>query len=307
MNPPDLSVVVLSWNTRELTLACLRALAADTPNRRREIVVVDNGSEDDSADAIEALEEPEVVLVRNAENRGYAAGNNQGVERATGRYVCLLNSDTEVTPGALDRLVDFLDAHPEYGAVAPKLVNPDGSVQRACMRFPGLCTALCYDTFLSKFPPGSWVDDHYYMRDFDHLESRDVHQPPGACFVMKRSEYLELGGMDPEMWLFFNDVDLARRLWKQQRRIRYLADAAVMHHGGASTKSFGSFVVTWFRNRIAYYRKHYGPLAVPYLRMIVRLRGFEESVKARRRHSDPASVRAERAQIRQYVREILAP
>ena len=175
------------------------------------------------------------------------------------------------------------------------------------MRFPGLVTALCYDSFFSKFPPGSWVESRYYMRDFDHLQSRDVPQPPGACFMMNRAEYLEMGGLDAELFLFFNDVDLCRRLWKKGRRIRYLADAEVVHHGGASTKGYSKFVVTWFRNRIAYYRKHYGPLSVPYLRLLVRLRAFEESIKAKSRYSDPADVRAERAYIRECVKEILAP
>lgn len=305
MSDPELSVVVLSWNTVDLTLECLRKLAADTTRHSREIVVIDNGSEDGSADAIEKL--GGVTLIRNADNRGYAGGNNQGAEHATGRYLCLLNSDTEVRPGALDAMVDFLETHADYGAVSPKLVNPDGSVQRACMRFPGLATALCYDTVFAKFPPGSWVDRRYFMRDFDHLHSRDVPQPPGACFLIDRREYLEMGGLDPELFLFFNDVDLCRRLWKKGRRIRYLAEAEVVHHGGASTKGYSKFVVTWFRNRIAYYRKHYGPLAVPYLHMIVRLRAFEEARKARSRHDDPEAVRADRAHIRECVKEILAP
>ena len=304
---PDLSIVVLSWNTRELTLACLRALQRDRSRRARQIVVVDNGSEDGSADAIEALGMDEVVLLRNADNRGYAGGNNQGAAAATGRWLCLLNSDTEVQPGALDLLVDHLEQHPSYGAAAPKLCNPDGSVQRACMRFPGLAVALVYDSFLAAFPPGKWVDNRYYMRDFDHLHSRDVDQPPGACMIMDRAEYQAMGGLDQQLWLFFNDVDLCRRLWRSGRRIRYLAEAEVIHHGGASTKNFGRFVVIWFRNRIAYYRKHYGWFGALYLRGVLRMRAMEEWWKAGRTHRDPAARQAARAEIRTMVAEILAP
>ena len=115
---PTLSIVILSWNTKALTLACLRALSAETPRHSREVIVVDNGSVDGSADAIAATF-PEVNLVRNTENRLYAEGNNQGADLARGTYLCLLNSDTEVRPGAIDRLVDFLAEHPEYGAVSP--------------------------------------------------------------------------------------------------------------------------------------------------------------------------------------------
>ena len=305
MSAPDLSVVVLSWNTKHLTKACLEALAADPSKYQREIIVVDNASGDGSVEVLAEIDG--IVLVRNSENQGYAQGNNTGAQHATGRYLCLLNSDTEVRPGALDKLVDFLESHPNHGGVAPKLVDPDGTVQDACMRFPGLVTALCYDSTFGKFWPGTWVERHYYMKDFDHLESRDVPQPPGACFMMKRDEYLAMGGLDPEMFLFFNDVDLCRRLWKKKRRIHYLAEAEVLHHRGASTGKYQGFVVTWFRNRIAYYRKHYGPLAVPYMYLILRLRAFEESLKAKKRHDNPDDVRSERAFIKQCIKEIMAP
>jgi len=137
VSAPVLSVVVLSWNTRALTLACLEALYRETPRHAREVVVVDNGSADGSADAV-AQRFPAVRLVRNPDNRLYAAGNNQGAHAASGEFLCLLNSDTEVAPGALDTMVDFLRANPGHGAVAPMLVDPDGTVQRACQEFPTL-------------------------------------------------------------------------------------------------------------------------------------------------------------------------
>jgi GT2 family glycosyltransferase len=127
---PELSVVVLSWNTQDLLRACLQALANDPPAQAREILVVDNGSSDGSADMV-AREFPTVMLLRNTENLGYAEGNNVGARAATGKFLCLLNSDTEVRPGALDRLLEFLQSHADYAAVGPKLLNVDGSVQRA--------------------------------------------------------------------------------------------------------------------------------------------------------------------------------
>ncbi len=304
MARPMLSVVVPSWNTRNLTLACLKSLLGAPQVHATEVVVVDNGSSDGSADAI-AAEFPQVKLLRNDYNRGYATANNQGARLATGRFLCLLNSDTEVFPRALDALVDFLLEHGDYGAVAPKLVNPDGSVQRACMRFPGLLTALCYDTFLGSFWPGSLVQDRYTMADFDHLRSRDVDQPPGAVFVMSRQEFLDLGGLDEDLFLFFNDVDLCLRLWNRGRRIRYLAEVSVMHHGGASTRGFDQFVVTWHKNRLAYYRKHYGPLVVPYMRMIIRLRALQEWFALGSRHKDKQHRRDARQHLGTITREIL--
>jgi GT2 family glycosyltransferase len=303
--PPVLTVVVLSWNTRELTLACLRALAADRARHAREVIVLDNASHDGSADAI-ARAHPEVVLVRNAHNAGYAAGNNQGARLARGAFVCLLNSDTEPRPGALDLLVDFLRTNPRYGAVAPLLRNPDGTVQRACMGFPGIATALTFDTVFARFWPGKWFDDRYFMRAFDHRHSRDVPQPPGACLLVRRDEYLERGGLDEDLFLFFNDVDLCRRYWAAGRRIRYFAPAEVVHHGGASTRGFEKFVVTWHKNRLSYYRKHHGRWAERLVRVMVRWRALEEWFRLGQRHRDRGARAAARSDLRRHLREVLA-
>jgi N-acetylglucosaminyl-diphospho-decaprenol L-rhamnosyltransferase len=301
---PVLSVVVLSWNTKDLTLACLRALAADPLRHSREVIVVDNGSADGSADAIAAAF-PQVRLVRNPDNRLYAAGNNQGVAVARGEFVCTLNSDTEVRPGALDQLVDFLRQHPGHGAVAPKLLDPDGSVQHACQRFPTLGTALCFDSWWGTWWPGSRVQARYLMRDFDHLGSRDVDQPPGACFVMRRLEWNALGGFDEGMALFYNDVDLCRRLWQKGRAIHYLATAEVLHHRGASTRNFAKMLVIWHKNRLAYYRKHYGWFGVAWIRVCVRLRIQEEWWKIGRRHRhDAIRCRAEREHLHKAAAEL---
>jgi N-acetylglucosaminyl-diphospho-decaprenol L-rhamnosyltransferase len=301
---PVLSVVVLSWNTKDLTLACLRALFAETPRHAREVIVVDNGSADGSADAIAAAF-PQVRLLRNADNRLYAAGNNQGAAVATGAFVCTLNSDTEVRPTALDQLVDFLQRHADYGAVAPKLCDPDGKVQHACQRFPTLLTALCFDSWWGTWWPGSRIQARYLMRDFDHLTSRDVDQPPGACFLMRRDEWHAFGGFDEQLALFYNDVDLCQRLWAKGRKIHYLASAEVLHHRGASTKNFTRMLVIWHRNRLAYYRKHYGWFGTLWVRVCVRLRIWEEWWKIGRRHRGDAGRRtAERDYLRKAAAEL---
>jgi hypothetical protein len=301
---PVLSVVVLSWNTKDLTLACLRALFGEAPRHPREVIVVDNGSGDGSADAIAAAF-PAAVLLRNAENRLYAAGNNQGVAAARGEFVCTLNSDTEVRTGALDQLVDFLCEHGKHGAVAPRLVDPDGSVQRACQRFPTLLSALCFDSWWGTWWPGSSVQARYLMRDFDHLTSRDVDQPPGACFVMRTAEWREFGGFDEELALFYNDVDLCRRLWRRGRRIHYLAEAEVLHHRGASTRNFAKMLVIWHKNRLAYYRKHFGRAGAFWVRVCVRLRIWEEWWKiGRRNRGDQGRRDAEREHLRRAKAEL---
>lgn len=261
--PPTtgLSVIVLSWNTAELTLACLAALARNPFAGQHETIVVDNASEDGSAERIAAAY-PEVRLIRNPENLGYAIGNNIGLREARGRHLLLLNSDTEVGPGALDRLVAFLEENPGAGAVTCRLENPNGTLQTSCMRFPTLKTALTFDTPLALVPFGRHHLDHYFMRDFDHLHAREVDQIPGTCLCLPRRVAQRVGLMDEILWLFFNDVDFCRRIWSAGYTIHFLPEVAILHHFGASTAKRVDFAVVWHLNRVAYYRRHFGRWSV---------------------------------------------
>jgi len=253
----ELSIVILSWNTSDLLAACLRAIERHPFRGHREVIVVDNASSDRSADRV-AAEFPSVRLIRSDANLGYSGGNNLGLRAARGRFRLLLNSDTEVGPGALDRLVGFLEATPGAGAVSCRLVNPDGSLQPSCMRFPTLWTALVFDTFLARTPFGRRHLDRYFMRDFDHASEREVDQVPGTCTLVPGEVLDRIGLLDERLWLFFNDVDLCKRIRAAGRSIHFLPDVEVMHHYGASTAKFVLFAVEWHLNRVAYYRKHFG-------------------------------------------------
>jgi hypothetical protein len=265
----ELSVVIPSWNTRELLRACLTHLfAARLP--ACEVIVIDNASADGSADMVaEAF--PRVLLERNRENRGFAGGCNQGMRRARGRYVLLLNSDTEVAPDAIERLLAFLETHPGYGAAAPLLHSPDGRVQKSLKRFPTLATALWFSTPLERWFPENRELARYFMRDADQEQSADVEQPPAACLLLKKSVLDEIGLFDEELWLFYNDVDLSKRLAAAGYRTRYVAEARVLHHEGASTSKFGRLLVEWQKNRLCYYRKHHGRLGGLWLKLCVAL------------------------------------
>jgi len=255
----ELSVVVLSWNTAELLRACLASLRRHPFPGSWEVIVVDNGSADESA-ALVASEFPAARLIRNAVNEGYARGNNIGLREARGELLLLLNSDTEVHPGTLERLAGFLREHPDAGAVSCQFVGPDGAVQPSCMRFPSVKTVLVYDTILGAlFPRGEMT--RYYYRDFDHRTTREVEQPPGACFMVRRAALERVGLLDEGMFLFFNDVDLCLRLRQAGWRIWFLADARILHHVGGSTRRFTDTTLEWHKNRTLYYRKHHGRLA----------------------------------------------
>jgi N-acetylglucosaminyl-diphospho-decaprenol L-rhamnosyltransferase len=245
-------------------------------------IVVDNGSRDGSADMIAAeFPAPRVRLLRNGVNEGFARANNQGFRHARGRYFLPLNSDTEVRAGALRTMVRFLDQFPGYGACAPRLVNPDGTVQRACMRFPTLAAGFLYDSWFERRFGRARAVRRYFMEEFDHLGDADVDQPPGACFLVRRELFEAIGGFDERLWLFFNDVDLCRQVRARGSAIRYLARAEVLHHGGRSTSQYRDFTGEWIVNRLRYYRKHHGRFGAWVVKAWVLLRALEESARIR--------------------------
>ena len=253
---PAISVVIPSWNTRQYLIDCLESLErARKPSI--ELIVVDNGSHDGSADWV-ARERPQATLIRNDQNEGFARACNQGMRVARGRYVLLLNTDTVLGEDALERLYDFLEQNPEYGTVAPRLIHADGRTQRTVQEFPNLRTALFFSTPLERWFPNSRELRRYFIRDWDQESSRDVDQPPAACLLVRASVLERVGLFDEELWLFYNDVDLSKRIKADGWKTRYIAEAEVVHHVGASTSKFGGFVPEWQKNRLAYYRKHHG-------------------------------------------------
>jgi len=253
---PELSVVIPSWNTKDYLAACLESLAA-AEKPPTEVIVVENGSADGSAELV-AERHPEVHLVRNAVNEGFARGSNQGMRLARGRYVLLLNTDTVLFRDSIAELVRFLDEHPDYAAVAPRLVHADGRTQRTVQEFPNLWTALFFATPLERWFPRSPELERYFMRSWDQESSRDVDQPPAACLLLRKSVLDQVGLFDEELWLFYNDVDLSQRILAAGWKTRYLAEARVVHHVGGSTRKYEDFVSTYAKDRLRYYRKHHG-------------------------------------------------
>lgn len=288
---PDLSVVILSWNTKDLLIKCLETVAAASTSPVLEVIVVDNASRDGSADVV-AGRFPWVKLIRNNKNDGYARGNNIGMRVAAGRHVLLLNSDTEVTPRAFRALVRFLDQHPEYGAAASRLWNRDGTIQRACMRFPTLLSAIFYDARPGRWWPNNFIIRRHFVKDFDHIDSCDVQQPPGAALCVRREVMEKIGLLDEELFLFFNDVDYCKKILKAGWRIRYLADSNIIHHGGASTSLYPAFAAEYFRNKIAYFRIHHGSFGEGLMRLVTRWRGVEEKDNLRERGLDVETLAA---------------
>lgn len=258
---PLLSIIVVHWNTESFLYHCLQSLrehplAVGT----MEIVVVDNNSDDDAVELVRRRF-PEVRVIANRTNDGYSQANNQGAAIARGEYLLFLNPDTEAGPLALDRLITFAKSTPNLGAASAQLRNKDGSVQPSCMRFPTLTTALAHSTFFESIPPFRGGSKRYLMSDFDHNTSREIEQAPGTCLLLPRSVWNAAGGFDPKLFLFFNDVDLCKRIRDSGRAIYFCADAEFVHHGSAAVVQHPDYVTEWHLNRIYYFRKHHGRAA----------------------------------------------
>ena len=256
---PLLSIIIVSYNTREMTLDCLRTLTQQLQGElsQSEIWLVDNASRDDSVQAIRN-EFPDVNLIANARNLGFGAANNLALEKAHGKYLLLLNSDAFPLPGALQTLCKYLQEHPEVGAVGPRLLNADGSLQASCWKFPSPARSWFESVGLAAALPDHPIFGDYYR--WAHDEERAVDFVIGACLLLRREVYEKIGGFDEEFFLYAEETDWQKRMTQAGWPIMFVPRAHVTHLGGASGQNEAARVNAYFYDgwdRFA--RKHHGP------------------------------------------------
>lgn len=247
---PDLSVVIVSYNTRDLLRNCLRSLRASV-GLDLEIIVVDNASSDGSAEMTRA-EFPEVILLAQRFNAWYCGGNNIGIEAARADTVLLLNPDTEVAADALALMHRFLLQRPDYVGATAQLAYPDGEIQPTCARVPAWRNLLMSYTVLGYLLPTLKRELHKKVTygDWDRRADRDVEAIPGACTMMRRADIR----LDEDLLLYFPEEALARR---HQKPMRFLAAARIRHHEKSSTRNWFASRI-FFRDMLVYCRKHHG-------------------------------------------------
>ncbi len=250
------SVIVVSWNSGDLILPCLRSAFASAGNGIEvEVIVSDNGSTDGTPEAVEAAF-PRAVVVRNGRNLGFAAGVNRGAARAGGDALLLLNSDTELNPAALRALADALEKEPRADAAAPRLVHPDGTVQRSVHPLPTLAGITSKFTLLRLLRPA---------RGAPRVPPPPPGTPPvpveyviGAVVLLRRSSFPGSAVLDEDYFFYYEDADLCRRIRDAGRLLLFCPDATVLHHGGASSeKDYYRVTRTYFRSILTYVRKHH--------------------------------------------------
>jgi GT2 family glycosyltransferase len=253
----DLGVCIVNWNTREYLDACLTSLERHAGALSVQTVVVDNASSDGSAEMVRQSH-PQVELIANADNRYYAAANNQGLAVLDAPQVLLLNPDIEVQSGSLQTLVDFLTEHPRAGAVAPRLRGPDGKVQPSCRTFPSPDVVWLEALGLAKAFPHHPLFGKYRMTWWDYDTVQPVDQPMASALLLRAKALEEVGDFDEEFPMFFNDVDLCRRLWAGGWQVWFTPAAEMLHVGGAATRQVRrEMILESHRSFLRYYEKHY--------------------------------------------------
>jgi len=279
----DLSVSIVSFNTRELLKRCLEALEAERGLLDIEVTVVDNASADDSAEVV-ATQFPWVHVVSNDRNRGFAAAQNQALRVAAGRYWLILNSDAAPTPGALENLVQFMDRNPDVAVAGPKLRYPDGSVQPSRRRFPTAATLFMESTQLQRLFPRNPVLAQYYVQDHTDAEQQDVDWLVGACLCVRAKAARQVGLLDERFFMYSEELDWCRRFKSHGWRVTYVPTAEVTHlEGGSSRLDLAARDRLFQASKLAYAAKWHGPLVARTLRAYLiaeyTARASEEALK----------------------------
>ena len=276
----DLSIIVVNTNTRELVCQCLESIYANAPKCGFEIFVVDNASTDGSCEAIES-HFPDVELIRSPRNVGFAAANNQALKVARGAHLLLLNSDTIVLPGSLDCMLEAMRADAKLGVVSPRLVYADGSLQLSYGPMPGVFVAFCTFFEIRRLFPrsllaslgrlrggrllGNAVGTYASWLGNDRLPSREIGPElyvGGACMFIRRACYEQVGGLDPGFFMYVDDADYSKRVHDAGWKIRYLAEATVVHlQGGTAGRRYRWNSAPAYQGMLYFLKKYRGSWA----------------------------------------------
>ncbi len=269
-SPPDLSIVVLNWNVRDLLRNCLRSIYAEFESAgiAGEVVVVDSASTDGSAEMV-AAEFPQARVVASAENLGYSRGNNEGLRRTEGRHILLLNPDTELRAGALTAMLGHMDAHAGVGVLGPQLLFPDGRPQSSRRRLPTLATAVFESTWLQAYAPRG-ILEAYYAQDLPDDAVSEVDWLVGAALCVRREAYQQVGGLDESFFMYSEEMDWCRRIQRAGWKVVFFPHAQVIHHVGQSSEQVPAAThIRFQRSKIRYFEKYHGRTTAQLLRLFI--------------------------------------
>jgi GT2 family glycosyltransferase len=263
-----LSIVIICWNDLKVIRDCLESIYASTHNTPLEVIVSDNGSRDGSVEFIRK-NYPDVRVIENRANLGFAKGNNVGIQASTGEWIHILNPDTIIHDGALDRLVAFAQKHPEAGAFGCRVLNPDGSYQISARPFPTVLRYLLAALYLRPLAYVSKIFTSDTYTGWKGDSERTVDWQSGCCVMFRGALLKQLAGFDEQFFYQGEEVDLCLRVWKAGYTILFTPEAIITHLGGQSVGRFRlRFEIEKLRNRYRYFYKHFGPAGARRIRWV---------------------------------------
>ncbi len=267
---PALSIIVVSYNTREVTLECLRSVYRETRQTRFELIVVDNNSGDGSAEAI-AAEFPDLTLIARKDNLGFGGANNLAAKRAMGAHLLLLNPDTVVLNGAIDTLMQFAHDHPKAGIWGGRTLFADGSLNAtSCWREMSLWGTFCWAAGLTRLWPNSPIFNRDAYGGWRRDSVRAVDTITGCFLLIRRADWQALGGFDPAFFMYGEEADLCLRARLRGARPMMTPDAEIIHYGGLSDTVRAAKMERLIRAKITLAAKHWGPLRLWALKALFR-------------------------------------
>lgn len=259
MDKIDVSIVIVSWKVRELLKKCLESINSSRGDLQLEIFVVDNASNDGTVEMVKHYF-PDVILIANHENAGFAKANNAALKRARGEYVLLLNPDTEIYGDTLIKSLEYMKRHSLCGALGPKMIYPDGRLQPSVRRFPKLWPIILMLLKIPKILPNLKSIDNYLAKDFDYSREQVVDQIMGAYIFIPKAVLDKVGHLDERFFIWFEEVDFCRRLKSAGYEVRYSPDISIIHHGGKSfaQQALISNQKMFFMSALKYFLKYAG-------------------------------------------------
>jgi len=260
-----ISIVIVNWNTRELLRKCLTSIYSSMPNGELEIWVVDNASTDNSSEMVKQLF-PAVNIIENQTNTGFAQANNQAIQRSNAQFVMLLNPDTELLPGALEKMVSFIQASLRVGAVGPRTLNPDKSLQTSCYPTPTLSREFWRLFHLDKIRTFGVYD----MERWETHSCRKVDILLGACLMIRKEALDEVGLLSEDYFMYTEEVDICYRLGQRGWEIYWIPEAEIIHYGGQSTSQVSrQMFIHLYQSKLLFFKKHYGDVSAFLYKLIL--------------------------------------
>jgi len=260
MSITDVSVIIVSWNTQDILHNCLRSVYEQSGEIDFEVIVIDNASTDGSVEMVKK-NFPQVTLIENSQNRGFAAANNQGIAVAQGRYVLLLNSDTVILDKAVEKTISFADAHPKAAVVGCRVLNPDRTLQPTCFMFPSILNMLLSSTYLYKLFPKSKFFGRERMTWWYRNDIKEVDVITGCFMLIRQKAIQQVGTMDEQFFMYGEETDWCYRFKEAGWKILFTPCAEIIHLGGQSAQKRATTMVVQLRKSILQFmKKHHGPL-----------------------------------------------